>query len=78
MEKVYKASVLYDFKAKEAVQLTVYRNDIVTIQDATPSGWCLARHKGKLGWIPKTYVRRMGGQVSSADGAGSAGGWALI
>ncbi len=55
----YKAWVLYDYEAKEAVQLTVYEKDIVTIRKVNQLGWCLALRDGKQGWIPEAYTRRI-------------------
>jgi len=38
----YEAVVLYDFEAKEAVQLSVYEKDIIRIRKVNQLGWCLA------------------------------------
>mmetsp|Transcript_16374 Transcript_16374/g.40365 ORF Transcript_16374/g.40365 Transcript_16374/m.40365 type:complete len:113 (-) Transcript_16374:282-620(-) len=55
----YDAIVLYDYEAKEAVQLTVYEKDIVRIRKVNQLGWCLALKGDKQGWIPQTYTRRI-------------------
>jgi len=72
----YEAIVLYDFEAKEAVQLSVYEKDIIRIRKVNQLGWCLALKGDKQGWIPVSYIRRIdlsdkmasqGNTMTSAD-----------
>ncbi|GAB5370481.1 hypothetical protein AAMO2058_001496900 [Amorphochlora amoebiformis] len=55
----YDAIVLYDYEAKEGVQLTVSEKDIVRIRKVNQLGWCLALKGDKQGWIPQTYTRKI-------------------
>jgi len=64
----YDAVVLYDYEAKEAVQLTVYEKDVVRIRKVNQLGWCLALKGDKQGWIPQTYTRRIEPQDKMASG----------
>mmetsp|Transcript_2550 Transcript_2550/g.5033 ORF Transcript_2550/g.5033 Transcript_2550/m.5033 type:complete len:109 (-) Transcript_2550:139-465(-) len=66
----YDAVVLYDYEAKEAVQLTVYEKDVVRIRKVNQLGWCLALKGDKQGWIPQTYTRRIDARdLEAAKGA---------
>lgn len=62
-EYPYDAEVTFDFLGSDQNQLTVQRNEIIIIMDASPklNGWALAKRKDdhRQGYIPLDYTRKI-------------------
>ncbi|XP_011402812.1 PREDICTED: neutrophil cytosol factor 1-like [Amphimedon queenslandica] len=53
--------VIADFKGEKESQLTADSGDQVIVMNKDPSGWCLVERKGKIGWIPESYLKKTKG-----------------
>jgi len=50
------ARAKFDFEAKDSRELGFKKGDVIRIHEMEPDGWWSAELKGKLGYVPDTYV----------------------
>ncbi|CAG8515065.1 8350_t:CDS:10 [Acaulospora morrowiae] len=55
--ETWSATVLYDYDADGSTELSVSSGDIITvIKQDDGSGWVMATHNGKSGFVPASYI----------------------
>jgi len=59
MASPYFARVLFDYEAVEETELSVSKDETLTVEETNESGWCLCRTKDKAGWVPADYLEKI-------------------
>jgi len=59
MSSPFFARVLFDYEAVEETELSVSKDETVTVEETNESGWCLCRTKDKAGWVPADYLEKL-------------------
>lgn len=55
LERV-RAKCLFEYRAENQKELSFHAGDIVTILNQDQSGWWLAHHNGRSGFVPRNYL----------------------
>ncbi|KAH8882920.1 SH3-domain-containing protein [Thozetella sp. PMI_491] len=64
------AKMVYNFEGTNERELSAAAGETVEVIQRGDTGWLLARYKGRVGWIPITYVRMLDDEGES-NSAGS-------
>ena len=71
-----KSTVLHSYNAKSMNEVTVTEGDMITIVEDDPNlEWTLIEVRGKKGYIPTNYLKRLAaGEAADKEGSGGGGG----
>ena len=62
-----KCIALYDYSARDAEELTVRKNEMLTVIDDSGTWWRVGNEKGQTGLVPSNYVQVQAAQASRTN-----------